>query len=142
MGVRMSNVEQLPVPRCTFADHSYPAYTAQQMADFAKAARDGALSAQAERIEALAAKCALLETSLAQSDDRIAELERDAGRYRWLREGAKFSKEFSKPTMLTFSALEGVEHDFHIGFIGSHFDTDVDRAIDAAISAGSQGRGG
>lgn len=42
-------------------------------------------SEQAERIQALEAKCALLAASLAQEEKRSAELERDAARYRWLR---------------------------------------------------------
>jgi hypothetical protein len=36
-----------------------------------------------ERAEGLSAKCALLAASLGQEEKRSAELERDAGRYRW-----------------------------------------------------------
>jgi hypothetical protein len=33
-----SELPELPAPRCTYADHSYPAFTKQQMIDYARAA--------------------------------------------------------------------------------------------------------
>jgi hypothetical protein len=39
---------ELPTPRCTYADHSFPAYSKQQMLDFAEASRRSALEAAAK----------------------------------------------------------------------------------------------
>lgn len=46
----MSKLE-LPTPRCTYADHSCPAYSKQQMLDFAEASRRAALEEVAAWIE-------------------------------------------------------------------------------------------
>lgn len=46
----MSKLE-LPTPRCTYADHSYPAYSKQQMLDFAEASRRAALEEAIQIIE-------------------------------------------------------------------------------------------
>ena len=50
------NELELPIPRCTYADHSYPAFTRQQMIDYAQAARLAALE-EAAKICEMAPDC-------------------------------------------------------------------------------------
>jgi hypothetical protein len=86
----MTTPYTLPEPSCTYADHSYPAFTkAQMQAAFAAgaASRDDAF-AQLE--QDYTAKCAELELVHAARDAEVEALRSDAARYRFIRNGGAY----------------------------------------------------
>lgn len=61
--------------------------------------------------------------------------ERDAARYRWLREQMCFTTEPGQKPLMAWGGATAPGHDPHRDWMGDRFDASVDETVDAAIAA-------
>ena len=68
-----------------------------------------------------------------------AKVERDAARYRWLRNQMSFSTLGDAPSEMTLKAMiPAPEHNCHTDWMEERFDASVDAAVDAAMAKGDE----
>jgi hypothetical protein len=91
------------------------------------------LERDADRLKALARAVMADQTYHDTLAARVAELEQDAARYRFLRDQMHFqSGRGEAPTMTLRDSIPAPNHDPHNDWIGDRFDASVNAAIDAA----------
>lgn len=101
------------------------------------AARSPLLARIAELEQACRYEADLCEQALdsrRHAEARIAELEKDAARYRWLRAQMHFTKSHDKQAFMWVEIDASETHDFDFEFMSPHFEASVDRTIDAAMA--------